>query len=80
MTALKDALAAYLRKARRPRRASTSWCVYTDGGDSRSRIALRQVPDALRAGNAVWADAIGYLENQLEHESAPPAAAPRDGT
>jgi VWFA-related protein len=63
MTALWDAVAAYLRNAS-DRTGQHVLVLYTDGGDSTSRLRFDQLLTMLRAGN-VMVYAIGYLENQL---------------
>ena len=63
MTALWDAIGAYLRNAAN-RAGQHVLVLYTDGGDSTSRLRFDQLLDMLRAGN-VMVYAIGYLENQL---------------
>jgi Ca-activated chloride channel family protein len=63
MTALWDAVAAYLRNAE-DRKGQHVLVLYTDGGDSTSRLRFDQLLTLLRSGN-VLVYAIGYLENQL---------------
>jgi Ca-activated chloride channel family protein len=63
MTALWDAVAAYLRNAE-DRKGQHVLVLYTDGGDSTSRLRFDQLLTMLRSGN-VLVYAIGYLENQL---------------
>ena len=63
MTALWDAVAAYLRNAG-DRKGQHVLVMYTDGGDSTSRLRFDQLLTMLRSGN-VLVYAIGYLENQL---------------
>ncbi len=62
-TALYDALGAYLEGARQ-REGQHVLLLYTDGGDSRSRMGFGTLVEALRQSN-VLVYAIGYLENQL---------------
>jgi VWFA-related protein len=62
-TALYDALGVYLDGARQ-RDGQHVLVVYTDGGDSRSRMGFGKLLEMLRFGN-VLVYAIGYLENQL---------------
>ena len=63
MTALWDAVAAYLGNAA-SRQGQHVLILYTDGGDSTSRLRFDQLLTMLRGGN-VMVYAIGYLENQL---------------
>jgi Ca-activated chloride channel family protein len=63
MTALWDAVAAYLRNVSE-RAGQHVLVLYTDGGDSTSRLRFNQLLTMLRSGN-VMVYAIGYLENQL---------------
>ena len=63
MTALYDALGVYLETALE-REGQHVVILYTDGGDSTSRIAYGKLQELLRLGN-VMVYAIGYLENQL---------------
>ncbi len=63
MTALYDALGVYLEAAL-DREGQHVVILYTDGGDSTSRIAYGKLQELLRLGN-VMVYAIGYLENQL---------------
>ena len=63
MTALWDAVGAYLRNAS-GRTGQHVLVLYTDGGDSTSRLRFDQLLTMLRAAN-VMVYAIGYLENQL---------------
>lgn len=63
MTALWDAVGAYLRNAAN-RTGQHVLVMYTDGGDSTSRMRYDQLLTMLRAGN-VMVYAIGYLENQM---------------
>ena len=63
MTALYDALGVYLETAL-DREGQHVVILYTDGGDSTSRIAYGKLQELLRLGN-VMVYAIGYLENQL---------------
>ena len=63
MTALWDAVAAYLRNTE-DRKGQHVLVLYTDGGDSTSRLRFDQLLTMLRSGN-VLVYAIGYLENQL---------------
>jgi len=65
-TALHDAIGVYLETA------STCWpgrvlVLYTDGGDSRSKMSFAQLVDALRFSN-VLVYAIGYLDNQASSQ------------
>jgi Ca-activated chloride channel family protein len=62
-TALYDALGVYLEGARQ-RDGQHVLLLYTDGGDSRSRLGFGKLLELLRLGN-VLVYAIGYLENQL---------------
>jgi Ca-activated chloride channel family protein len=62
-TALYDALGVYLEGARK-RDGQHVLLLYTDGGDSRSRMAFGKLLELLRLSN-VLVYAIGYLENQL---------------
>lgn len=62
-TALYDALGVYLEGARQ-RDGQHVLLLYTDGGDSRSRMAFGKLLELLRLSN-VLVYAIGYLENQL---------------
>ena len=62
MTALYDAIASYVRGAD-ARPGQHVLLMYTDGGDSASRINYSQLLDLLRAGNVI-VYALGYLENQ----------------
>lgn len=62
-TALYDALGVYLEGARQ-REGQHVLLLYTDGGDSRSRMGFGTLVEALRQSN-VLVYAIGYLENQL---------------
>jgi Ca-activated chloride channel homolog len=63
MTALWDAVGAYLRNAS-SRTGQHVLVLYTDGGDSTSRLRFDQLLTLLRASN-VMVYAIGYLENQM---------------
>ena len=63
MTALWDAVGAYLRNASE-RTGQHVLVMYTDGGDSTSRLRFDQLLTMLRAGN-VMVYAIGYLDNQM---------------
>ena len=62
MTALWDAVAAYLHNAN-SRPGQHVLVLYSDGTDSTSRMRFDQLLNMLRAGN-VMVYAIGYLENQ----------------
>ena len=62
-TALYDALGVYLEGARQ-RDGQHVLLLYTDGGDSRSRMSFGKLIELLRLSN-VLVYAIGYLENQL---------------
>jgi Ca-activated chloride channel family protein len=62
-TALYDAIGVYLEGARL-RDGQHVLLLYTDGGDSRSRLSFGKLLELLRFGN-VLVYAIGYLENQL---------------
>lgn len=62
-TALYDALGVYL-EGTFDRDGQHVMVLFTDGGDSRSRIGFGKILDLLRLGN-VMVYAIGYLENQL---------------
>ena len=62
-TALYDALGVYLEGARQ-RDGQHVLLLYTDGGDSRSRMSFGKLIEVLRLSN-VLVYAIGYLENQL---------------
>ena len=62
-TALYDALGVYLESAAQ-RDGQHVLLLYTDGGDSRSRMGFGKLLELLRLGN-VLVYAIGYLENQL---------------
>jgi Ca-activated chloride channel homolog len=61
-TSLYDALGAYLERALR-QSGQHVLLLYTDGGDSTSRMTFSQLTDLLRLGN-VMVYVIGYLENQ----------------
>lgn len=61
-TALYDAIGAYLETAQ-ARGGQHVLLVYTDGGDSMSRMAYPQLIDALRFSNVI-VYALGYLDNQ----------------
>lgn len=62
MTALYDALASYLENAL-GRSGQHVLLLYTDGGDSASRISYGKLMDLLRTGDVIIY-AVGYLENQ----------------
>lgn len=62
-TALYDALGVYLEGTRQ-RDGQHVLLLYTDGGDSRSRMSFGKLLELLRLSN-VLVYAIGYLENQL---------------
>jgi len=62
-TALYDALGVYLESTL-DRDGQHVMVLFTDGGDSRSRMGFGKLLDLLRLGN-VMVYAIGYLENQL---------------
>jgi Ca-activated chloride channel family protein len=62
-TALYDALGVYLEGTRQ-RDGQHVLLLYTDGGDSRSRMSFGKLLELLRVSN-VLIYAIGYLENQL---------------
>ena len=68
-TALYDAIGVYLERA-----LSISGqhvlVLYTDGGDSTSRMTFGQLTDLLRLGN-VLVYVMGYLENQSSSQRAP---------
>ena len=61
-TALYDAIGAYLETAHR-RGGQHVLLVYTDGGDSLSRMSYPHLIDALRFSNVI-VYALGYLDNQ----------------
>jgi Ca-activated chloride channel family protein len=61
-TALYDALGVYLESSLR-RDGQHSLILYTDGGDTMSKMNLSTLTDLLRLGNVV-VYAMGYLENQ----------------
>jgi VWFA-related protein len=65
-TALHDAIGVYLETAS-ARPGQHVLLLYTDGGDSRSRLSFAQVVDALRFTN-VLVYAIGYLDNQASSQ------------
>jgi VWFA-related protein len=62
-TALYDAVGAYLQ-ASLDRSGQQVLLLYSDGGDSRSRMSFGKLLELVRLGN-VMVYAIGYLENQL---------------
>lgn len=62
MTALYDAIAAYVRGAA-DRPGQHVLLLYTDGGDSASRLSYDQLMKMLRGGNVI-VYALGYLEHQ----------------
>ena len=61
-TSLYDAIGAYLETAQ-ARGGQHVLLVYTDGGDSMSRMAFPQLIDALRFSNVI-VYALGYMDNQ----------------
>jgi Ca-activated chloride channel homolog len=61
-TSLYDALGAYLERAL-PQSGQHVLVLYTDGGDTTSRMTFSQLTDLLRLGN-VMVYVVGYLENQ----------------
>ena len=61
-TALYDALGVYLESAT-SRGGQHVLLLYTDGGDSRSKLTFPQIVDSLRFAN-VMVYALGYLDNQ----------------
>jgi Ca-activated chloride channel homolog len=61
-TALYDALGAYLERAL-PQSGQHVLLLYTDGGDSTSRLTFSKLTELLRLGN-VMVYVLGYLENQ----------------
>jgi Ca-activated chloride channel family protein len=63
MTALYDAIAAYVRGTA-GRDGQHVLLLYTDGGDSASRLNYPELLQLLRADNVILY-ALGYLENQL---------------
>lgn len=65
-TALHDAIGVYLETAS-ARPGQHVLLLYTDGGDSRSKMSFAQVVDALRFSN-VLVYAIGYLDNQASSQ------------
>jgi Ca-activated chloride channel family protein len=69
MTALYDALGVYLEAALN-REGQHVVLLYTDGGDSSSRIPYGKLQDLLRLGNVI-VYAIGYLEHQLSSARMP---------
>ncbi len=68
-TALYDALGVYLERAL-SRPGQHVLLLYTDGGDSTSRMTFGNLIELLRLGN-VMVYAIGYLENQSSTLRAP---------
>ena len=69
MTALYDALGVYLEAAL-SREGQHVVLLYTDGGDSSSRITYGKLEELLRLGN-VMVYAIGYMEHQLSSSRMP---------
>lgn len=65
-TALYDALGVYLEGALR-REGQHALVLYTDGGDTMSKMTLSTLTDLLRLGN-VTVYAMGYMENQLSSQ------------
>jgi Ca-activated chloride channel family protein len=65
-TALYDAIGAYLEGARQ-REGQHILLLYTDGGDSRSRLGFGKLLELVRLSN-VLIYGIGYLENQLSSD------------
>ena len=65
-TALYDALGVYLEAALR-REGQHALILYTDGGDTMSKMTLSTLTDLLRLGN-VTVYSVGYLENQLSSQ------------
>ena len=65
-TALHDAIGVYLETAS-TRPGQHVLVLYTDGGDSRSKMSFAQLVDALRFSN-VLVYAIGYLDNQASSQ------------
>jgi VWFA-related protein len=63
MTALYDALGVYLEAALN-REGQHVVLLYTDGGDSSSRMSFGKLQELLRLGNAM-VYVVGYLEHQL---------------
>jgi VWFA-related protein len=63
MTALYDAIASYIRGARE-RTGQHVLLLYTDGGDSASRINYTDLLSMLRSSD-IMLYALGYLEHQL---------------
>ena len=61
-TALYDALGVYLESAT-SRGGQHVLLMYTDGGDSRSKLTFPQIVDSLRFANVI-VYALGYLDNQ----------------
>jgi Ca-activated chloride channel homolog len=68
-TALYDAIGAYLERAL-SRPGQHVLLLYTDGGDSTSRMTFGQLQGLLRLGN-VMVYVLGYLENQMSSLRAP---------
>lgn len=68
-TALYDALGVYLERAL-SLPGQHVLVLYSDGGDSTSRMTFGQLTDLLRLGNVI-VYAIGYLENQSSSLRAP---------
>ena len=69
MTALYDALGVYLEAAL-SREGQHVVLLYTDGGDSTSRITYGKLEELLRLGN-VMVYAIGYMEHQVSSARMP---------
>ncbi|HYN07653.1 MAG TPA: VWA domain-containing protein [Vicinamibacterales bacterium] len=68
-TALYDALGVYLERAL-SQPGQHVLVLYTDGGDSTSRMTFSQLTDLLRLGNVI-VYVLGYLENQSSSLRAP---------
>jgi Ca-activated chloride channel family protein len=68
-TALYDALGVYLERAL-SQPGQHVLVLYSDGGDSTSRMSFSQLTDLLRLGNVI-VYAVGYLEHQLSSQRAP---------
>jgi Ca-activated chloride channel family protein len=65
-TALYDALGVYLEASLR-REGQHALVLYTDGGDTMSKMNISTLTDLLRLGN-VTVYSVGYLENQLSSQ------------
>lgn len=65
-TALYDALGVYLESSLR-REGQHALILYTDGGDTMSKMSLSTLTDLLRLGN-VTVYSVGYLDNQLSSQ------------